>query len=78
MLFDELMQSKKMEDPEIRKAADIGRSETKVKSKRGRKTSVSVGTFRTSMLIVGIVFSLVAVSAIIYGAWKVIELYIGG
>lgn len=78
MLFDDLMQSKKMEDPEIRKAADIGRSETKVKSKRGRKTSVSVGTFRTSMLIVGVVFSLVAVAAIVYGAWKVIELYIGG
>lgn len=78
MLFDELMQSKKMEDPEIRKAADIGRSEVKVKSKRGRKTSVSVGTFRASMFIVGIVFSLAAVSAIIYGAWKVIEIYIGG
>jgi hypothetical protein len=78
MLFDELMQSKKMEDPEIRKAADIGRSETKVKSKRGRKTSVSVGTFKNSMLIVGIVFSVAAISAIVYGAWKVIELYIGG
>lgn len=78
MLFDELMQSKKMEDPEIRKAADIGRSDVKVKSKKGRKTSVSVGTFKNTMLIVGIVFSVAAISAIVYGAWKVIELYIGG
>lgn len=78
MLFDELMQSKKMEDPEIRKAADIGRSEAKVKSKRGRKTSVSVGTFKNSMLIVGIVMSLAAISGIAFLVWKVIELYIGG
>jgi hypothetical protein len=78
MLFDELMQSKKMEDPEIRKVADIGRSAAKVKSKRGRKTSVSVGTFRNTLLIVGVVLSLAAVSAIVYGAWKVIEIYIGG
>lgn len=78
MLFDELMQSRKMEDPEIRQAADIGRSKAKVKSKRGRKTSVSVGTFKNSMLIVGVVLSLAAISAIVYGAWKVIEIYIGG
>jgi hypothetical protein len=78
MLFDELMQSKKMEDPEIRKPAEIGRSEAKIKSKRGRKTSVSVGTFKNSMLIVGIVLSLAAITAIVYGAWKVIEIYIGG
>lgn len=78
MLFDELMQSKKMEDPEVRQAADIGRSKAKVKSKRGRKTSVSVGTFRNSMLIVGVVLSVAAISAIVYGAWKVIEIYIGG
>lgn len=78
MLFDELMQSKKMEDPEIRQAADIGRSKTKVKNKRGHKTSVSVGTFRNSMLIVGVVLSLAAIAAIVYGAWKVIEIYIGG
>jgi hypothetical protein len=78
MLFNELMQSRKMEDPEIRQAADIVRAETKVKSKRGRKTSVSVGTFKNSMLIVGIVLSLAAISGIVYGAWKVIELYIGG
>jgi hypothetical protein len=67
-----------MEDPEIRKAEDIVRSEVKIKSKKGRKTSVSDGTYKNSMLIVGIVLSLAAISALAWGAWKVIELYIGG
>lgn len=78
MLFDELMQSRKMEDPEIRKAADIGRTEAPVKSKKGRKTSVSVGTFKNSLLIVGIVMTLAAVCGIAFLGWKAIQIYIGG
>lgn len=78
MLFDDLMQSKRLEDPEARKAEDIRRKSPKVKTRRGRKTSVSVGTFRGSMIATGLIFSLLGVSAIVYGAWKVIEIYTGG
>lgn len=78
MLFDELMQSNKMEDPEIRQSAELGRSKKKIKNHRKRHTSVSVGTFRASMFIVGTLFTIAAAAGIIWLGWKVIQIYIGG
>lgn len=78
MLFDELMQSSKMEDPEIRKAGDIKRADNKVKDYRKKRTSVSMKTFRTSLFVVGALLIVAIVTAIGYFGWKAIEIYIGG
>lgn len=78
MLFDEIMKSEKLQDPEIRKAGEIGRSNKKLKNKRSRSTSMSVGAFRMSLFIVGAILSISALAGLVYVAWKAIEIYIGG
>jgi hypothetical protein len=79
MLFGELSDVKKMEDPEIRQAGEIGRSKKKIRGqKRARSTSVSFSTLRITMITVGSILSLAAAGGLIYLAWKAIEIYIGG
>lgn len=77
-LFNELMQTKRLQDPEARKPAELVRSEKKSRGFRSHKTSVSVNTMRYSMMIVGGALGLAAIGGIGWLAWKAIELYIGG
>lgn len=77
-LFNELVQSKRLADPEVRKPAEIKRSEKVNKGFRRRSTSVSVNTLRYSTLAAGVLLGLAAIGGIGWLVWKAIELYIGG
>lgn len=78
MLFDDLMQSKKMKDPEIRKPGEIRRAEGNVNDYRRKRTSVSAETFRISLFVVGALLTVGIIAAVGYFGWKAFEIYIGG
>lgn len=65
-LFDELLTTKKMEDPEERKAAELERSKKKAGRVRSKETSVTAETYNRTMLLVGIAVGLIVLSIISY------------
>lgn len=65
-LFDELLTTKKMEDPEERKAEELRRSKKKAGRVRAKQTSVTAETYNRTMLLVGIFVGLVVLSIVCY------------
>lgn len=70
-LFDELLDTKRMEDPEAREAQDLRRGKKKWgKQVRTRETSVSASTYLFTMRLVGVLLGLIVLGA---AAWLVYE-----
>ena len=78
MLFDELMNSQRMEDPEERHAQPIQRVEAKSKFKRTRSSSVSGRTFRWSIRVLTVLLSLGLIAGIVAVVVYGVRLFIGG
>ena len=66
-LFDELMTTRKMEDPEERKAAELERSKKKVgKRVKKRETSVTSTTYNVTMALITLLVFLIVASVVGY------------
>lgn len=76
-VFNELLNIEKMEDPEERKAAELGRSQKKTgQVKSGKKTSVSANTYRITMFLIKLVVFLAVLGVAVFLSWYLIAMFI--
>lgn len=75
MLFEELNRTKRIEEPEERKAEALKRSPKKSKS-LGRKKSVSLRTVHTTLTIIGFLGALIIIAGVIYLGYLGYNVYI--
>lgn len=77
MLFDELVNNKRMEDPEERKAEDLKRVSKKPVMKK-TSTSVSIEKYRRTSAIINTITVLLVITGVIYLIYRLIEMFIKG
>lgn len=78
MLFEELNRSKRIEEPEERKAEELKRAPQKRKKGFGRKKSVSLNTVHTTLTIVGFLGAIAIVAGVVYLGYLGYGLYVNG
>lgn len=76
-MFKEFLVTKKVKDPEIRQAAEIGRSDDKIRIRHRAKSSVSVNTAKYGLIFLGLAGSLAAIYFIGKLIWNVFKIYAG-
>lgn len=76
-MFKDFLVTKKIKDPEVRQAAEIERSDDKIRTKHRSKSSVSVNTAKYSLIILGTIGSLTALYFIGRLAWNIFKIYAG-
>lgn len=80
MLFDSLVTSHKMEDPEARKPEGLKRASAPSKRRwrfKMKKTSVSMSTLRVSMFVLATLFSVAIIGGLGYLLWMAFKIYVG-
>lgn len=65
-LFDELLSTRKMEDPEERTPEALRRSKKKAGRVRAKQTSVTAATYNRTMLLVGVLVTLAILAIVSY------------
>ena len=65
-LFDELLSTNKMEDPEERKAEELARSKNKAGKVKAKETSVTASTYNRTMILVGTIVGLAILALVAY------------
>lgn len=69
-LFDELLSTKKMEDPEERKAEELTRSKEKAGRVQKKTTSVTATTYNRTMKAVGLLVGLALLLVVSYVVYR--------
>lgn len=77
MLFEELNKSKRIEEPEERKAEDLKRASSKRKNRK-HSSSVSLKTVNATLTVLGIIGAVVLVAGIVYACYWGFNLYVNG
>lgn len=76
-VFEELNRhSERLQDPEDRKAEKITRANAQKKKKRPGSSSVSVNTYKRTMLFVNIGATLLIIAAVAVGGYFAIQAFI--